>query len=145
MRLRLLSVLVALAIAGCAGAGGSDGGDSADQVQLTVINEFVGTVTAYAVWGTGRIRLGDVGQNRTRIFSTPRRANSVAVGLEIVGAPPAATSAGPSRLSAGAGGAPDPTAPYEVSEAIEVAPGDAVEFRLSAARIFTVRRLQPGL
>jgi hypothetical protein len=32
-----------------------------------------------------------------------------------------------------------------VSEAIEVAPGDAIEFRLSAARIFTVRRLEAGL
>jgi hypothetical protein len=145
MRLRSLSVLIALAAAGCAGAGRGDGVESANAVQLTVINEFLGTVTAYAVWGSGRIRLGDVGQNRTRLFMTPRRGDRVAVGLDVVGAPPAATSAGPNRFGAGVGGDPDPTAPYLVSEGIEVAPGDAVEFRLSAARIFTVRRLEAGL
>jgi hypothetical protein len=144
MRLRLLSVLIALATAACAGSGQGDGVDTTNAVQLTIINEFVGNATAYAVWGSGRVRLGDVGPNRTRLFITPRRGDRVAVGLEIVGAPPARTSAGPNRFGAPVGGDPDPTAPYQVSEPIEVAPGDAVEFRLSAGRIFTVRRLVPG-
>jgi hypothetical protein len=145
VRLKGLLLLVALAAPACASAGPGDGGNAANEVQLTVINEFVGTVTAYALWGTGRVRLGNVGQNQTRLFMTRRRGNLVAVGLEIIGAPPAATSAGPTRFGGGAGGDPDPTAPYVLSGGIEVAPGDAVEFRLSAARIFTVRRLEPGL
>jgi hypothetical protein len=145
MRLRVFLVLVALVGSGCASAGQVDVGESDNTVQLTVINEFVGTVTAYAVWGSGRIRLGDVGQNRTRLFMTPRRGDRVAVGLAVIGAPPAATSAGPNRFGAGIRGDPDPTAPYQLSEDIDVVPGDAVEFRLSAARIFTVRRLEAGL
>jgi hypothetical protein len=145
MRPMVLPVLVALVAAGCASANPGAVSDSANTIQLTVINEFVGTVTAYAIWGTGRIRLGDVGQNRTRLFMTPRRGDRVAVGLEVIGAPPAATSAGPTRFGGGAGGDPDPTSPYQMSEAIEVAAGDAIEFRLSAARVLTVRRLEAGL
>jgi hypothetical protein len=149
MRLRVLKVLVTLAAAACASSGQGDGGDAGNAgntVQLTVINEYVGTVTAYAVWGSGRVRLGDVGQNRTRLFDTPLRSDRVAVGLEAIGAPPAATSAGPTRFGGGnVSNEPDPSAPYTLSESIEVVAGDAVEFRLSAARILTVRRLQPGL
>jgi hypothetical protein len=89
-------------------------------------------VTAYAVWGSGRIRLGDVGQNRTRLFITPLRSDRVAVGLELIGAPPPPTG-GNSAL-----------APYRLSESIAVVDGDAVEFRLSAANILTVRRLEAG-
>jgi len=133
MHLRIFFVLAALASAGCASTNQSDGGDAASTVQLTVINEYQGTVTAYAVWGSGRIRLGDVGQNRTRLFSTRRRSDRVAVGLELIGAPPPATGAG-SALS-----------PYRVSESIAVVEGDAVEFRLSAGNILTVRRLEAGL
>jgi len=135
VRLSILFVLAALATAGCASTNQGDGSEAENTVQLTVINEYQGTVTAYAVWGSGRIRLGDVAQNRTRLFMTPRRSDRVAVGLELVGAPPAGTSAGPTpRLS-----------PYRVSEAIAVVVGDAVEFRLSAGNILTVRRLEPGL
>ena len=135
MRLRIFFFLAALVSAGCASTNQSEGSDAPSTVQLTVINEYQGTVTAYAVWGSGRVRLGDVGQNRTRLFQTPRRSDRVAVGLELVGAPPPGTSAGPTpRLS-----------PYRVSESIAVVEGDAVEFRLSAGNILTVRRLQAGL
>jgi hypothetical protein len=132
MRLSSLLVVVALASAGCASTTQGDGDDAADTVQLTVINQYQGTVTAYAVWGSGRIRLGDVGQNRTRLFTTPLRSDRVAVGLELIGAPPPPTG-GNSALS-----------PYRVSESIAVVDGDAVEFRLSAANILTVRRLEAG-
>jgi hypothetical protein len=135
MRLRILFVLIALAAAGCASAGQGDGGDASDTVQLTVVNEYQGTVTAYAVWGSSRIRLGDVGQNRTRLFTTSRRSDRVAVGLELIGAPPSATSVGPTPA----------LSPYRVSESIAVVEGDAIEFRLSAGNILTVRRLEAGL
>jgi hypothetical protein len=35
--------------------------------------------------------------------------------------------------------------PYRVSESIAVVEGDAIEFRLSAGNILTVRRLEAGL
>jgi hypothetical protein len=135
MRRRILLLLAALASATCASTNQGDGSEAESSVQLTVINEYQGTVTAYVVWGSGRIRLGDVGQNRTRLFSTPRRSDRVAVGLELIGGPPAGTGAGATpRLS-----------PYRVSESIAVVEGDAVEFRLSAGNILTVRRLEAGL
>jgi hypothetical protein len=133
MRLTSLFLLAALASAGCASSTPGDGGDAAETVQLTVINQYQGTVTAYAVWGSGRIRLGDVGQNRTRLFSTPLRSDRVAVGLELIGAPPPATGGNSALI------------PYRLSESIAVVGGDAVEFRLSAANILTVRRLEAGL
>ena len=124
---------------------GQAGGGSDDTVQLTVMNEYVGRVTAYAVWGTSRVRLGDVGQNRTRTFFARVQGNALAVGLELAGAPPAGTSGGPSALSARAGSQPDPSAPYVTSDEIDVVVGDALEFRYSAAGILTVRRLEAGL
>ncbi len=145
---RVLFFMAALAAAACAssGTGDGDGGDARDTVQLTVINEYVGTVTAYAVWESGRVRLGDVPQNRTRLFITPIRSDQVSIGLEAIGAPPSGTSAGPNRLrGAGIGDDPDPSAPYAVSEPLPVVAGDAVEFRLSAGRLLTVRRLEAGL
>jgi hypothetical protein len=145
MRLHVLTVIATLVTAACASPGQTDGGNAGETVQLTVINEYSGTATAYAVWGSGRVRLGDVGQNRTRVFMTPRRSDRVAIGFQAIGAPPAATSAGPPRLRGGNNAnEPDPSSPYMVSEAIDVVPGDAIEFRFSAAGIITVLRLQPG-
>jgi hypothetical protein len=146
MRFRVFALFATLTAAACASSGQGGSRDSSDTVQLTVINEYVGTVTAYAVWGSGRVRLGDVGQNRRRLFMTPVRSDRVAIGLEAIGAPPAATSAGPQRLRGGGIDTdPDPSSPYSVSESIEVVPGDAIEFRLSAGGILTVLRLEPGL
>jgi hypothetical protein len=144
MRLSALFLSVALAAAGCASAGQAGGGSN-DTVQLTVMNEYVGRVTAFAVWGTSRVRLGEIGQNRTRTFFAPVQGNALAIGLELIGAPPAGTSGGPSVLSSRAGSQPDPSAPYVTSEEIDVVAGDALEFRYSAAGIFTVRRLEAGL
>jgi hypothetical protein len=144
MRLSALLLSVALAAAGCASAGQTDGGDSDDTVQLTVVNEYVGTVTAFAVWGSGRTRLGDIGQNRTRTFFAPVQGNALALGLQLIGAPPAATSGGPPALSSRSGRAPDPSAPYVVSEETDIVAGDALEFRYSAAGILTIRRLGAG-
>ena len=143
MRLEPLTVLATtLAAIACASSGQGDVADGENTVQLTVINEFQGTVTAYAHWDGTRIRLGDVPQNRTRLFMTPVRSNRVAIGLEAIGAPPAGTTAGPTRFRGG--GDPDPSAPYAASEATPVVPGDALEFRLSAAGVLTVRRLEIG-
>ena len=144
MRLRALIVFAGLVAAACASSGQGDGAADESAVQLTVINEYVGTVTAYALWASGRVRLGDVGQNRTRVFMTPARSDVVSLGLEMVGAPPGATTPGPT-LFQGAGNAPDPSAPFVGVGPVNVVPGDALEFRLSAGRILTVRRLEPGL
>lgn len=145
VRLRMLAFLLLPGAVACASSGQTSGEETGATVQATVINEYVGTVTAYAVWGTSRLRLGDIAGNRQRLFAIPLRGDRLAIGLEVIGAPPAATSAGPTRLRGGGVGDPDPSAPYTVSEAMPVVAGDAIEFRLSAARIFTVRRLQPGL
>ena len=143
MRLQALTVLATtLGAATCASSGQTESGDASSAVQLTVINEYQGTVTAYAHWDGTRVRLGDVPQNRTRLFITPVRSNHVAIGLEAVGAPPAGTSAGPTRFRGG--GDPDPSSPYMASEATPVVAGDALEFRLSAGGILTVRRLEIG-
>ena len=143
MRLQALAVLATtLVAAACASSPESEGGEPSSTVQLTVINEYQGTVTAYAHWDGTRVRLGDVPQNRTRLFITPVRSNHVAIGLEAVGAPPAATTAGPTRFRGG--GDPDPSSPYTASEATPVVAGDALEFRLSAGRVLTVRRLEIG-
>lgn len=145
MRLGALTLFVASAAA-CASAGqGSGGAPGSDTVQITVINEYVGTVTVFAVWGTSRIRLGDVGQGRTRMFFPRVQGNPLMVGLEVIGAPPAGTSGGPTLFRARGGPSPDPSAPYVVSEGFDVVAGDALEFRYSAAGILTVRRLEAGL
>ena len=142
MRLELLAFLVTtFSAAACASSQG-DVGESEDTVQLTVINEYQGTVTAYAHWDGTRIRLGDVPQNRTRLFMTPMRGDRVAIGLEAIGAPPAGTSSGPTRFRGGDD--PDPSAPYMTAGSMPVVPGDAVEFRLSAGGTLTVRRLEIG-
>lgn len=143
MRLRLLCVFAALGAIACAsgGQGGDSSGATGDEITLVVINEYTGTVTAYAIWGGNRIRLGDVGSNRTRTFSTPLRSDRIAVGLQAIGAPPAGTSGGPTRFGAPAGTDPDPSAPYVESEAVPVVAGDAIEFRLSAAARLLYLRL----
>ncbi|MGE0159343.1 MAG: hypothetical protein AB7T31_08000 [Gemmatimonadales bacterium] len=144
MRLALI-VLAALAAGACASSGSSGSDGPERTVQLTVINQYVGTVTAYAVWETSRVRLGDVPPGRTRLFMTPLRATRVSIGLEAIGAPPPGTSAGPQRFGPGGGGDADPSSPYMVSPPIDVVNGDAIEFRLSAAGILTVLRLEAGL
>jgi hypothetical protein len=145
MRLGFFSVLAVLGATACAssGRGAAEGGE--DTVQLVIINQYSGTVTAYAVWGAGRNRLGDVGSNRERTFFPERRSDRIAVGFEAIGAPPAGTSSGANRFGPRGGGDPDPSSPSGMSESIAVVNGDAVEVRISAAGIITVRRLVPGL
>ena len=148
MRFGILPLLLALSTSGCASSGQgtaeAEGGD--DTVQLVLINQYSGTVTAYTVWGEGnRIRLGDVGSNRERTFFPEVRSDRVAVSFEAIGAPPPGTSSGPTRFGPGGGGDADPSSPRGTSESIPVVAGDAVEVRVSAAGIITVRRLVPGL
>jgi hypothetical protein len=146
MRLKSLYLLCAIAAAACAssGQGGGEGtaDDTDETLQLTIINEYLGTVTAYAVWGSSRARIGDIGQGRTRIFDTAVRGNRMAVQLQANATPPPGTSVGPSRFS---GGEPNMGAPVGQSEAMDVVAGDALEIRVSAAGILTIRRLVPGL
>jgi hypothetical protein len=144
MRRRSLFVLAALGAAACASSGqGSAEAGGDDSVQLVIINQYSGTVTAYAVWGAGRIRLGDIGSNRERTFFPDRRSDRVAVGFEAIGAPPPGTTSGATRFRGG--GDSDPSSPRGTSESIAVVAGDAIEVRISAAGIITVRRLEPGL
>jgi hypothetical protein len=146
MRTKAHYLVCALAAAGCASSGQGTVGDAAEDtgeaLQATIINEYLGTVTAYAVWGSTRTRIGDVGQGRTRIFDVPVRGNRLAIQLQANATPPPGTSAGPNRFG---GGDPSPAAPVRQSEAMDVVAGDALEYRVSAAGIITVRRLVPGL
>jgi hypothetical protein len=133
MRAGVASTVLVLLTAGCASSAQTEGQGSGESVQLTVINESITTVTAYVIWGSGRVRLGEVGQGRTRIFTPELRGDQVSVGLEALGGPPPATSRG--NLTQG----------LRQSESFAVVNGDALEFRLSAAGLLTVRRLEAGL
>jgi hypothetical protein len=134
MRVAPLLLVAVLGLTACATSGQGAGAENGPTVQLTVINEYVGAVTAYAIWGAGRVRLGDLGGNRTQVYVTPIRSDRVAVGFQAIGAPP--RGAVVDRFNSG---------PYRESEAIAIADGDALEFRMSAAAVVTVRRLVPGL
>jgi hypothetical protein len=135
MRFRLLFTACALAGAGC--ASGGQGGDI-DRITVTVRNEYPSTVTAYAVWDGRRTRLGELRRNRTRTFATPRRGDRIALGLEVIASPPPGTTAGPTRFRGGAGA--DPSTPFIQSEAIEVAAGEGIEWRLESSGALLFRR-----
>ena len=119
MRLRFLYLLTGIGAVACASPGQAGGDASGGSVQATVINEYVATLTVYAVWGPSRTRLGEVGPNRQRIFVTPLRGELLAIGFEAIGAPP--TGTGDPRQEQ-----------YAETEGLSVGSGDAVEFRISA-------------
>lgn len=131
MRFRALAVLAVSATLACASSGqaGESGEQGPGAVTMVVINEYSYTATAYVIWGNNRVRLGDVGGGRTRTFSTPRRGNTVALGVEATGAPPAATGV--------RGG--DPSAPYFVSQAVPIQPGEGIEWRFSGSGVTYLR------
>jgi hypothetical protein len=114
-----------------------------ETVQVTIINEFVGTATAYALWETrtGRTRIAVIGQGRTRIVDTPVRADRLSFQFEFTAPPP--STAGPNLLATAAGG-DDPSNPRYYSESVDVMGGDAVEVRISATGVLTTRRLELG-
>jgi hypothetical protein len=143
-------LLLALAPAACASSSGRPLGDAAavetetiETVQVTIINEFVGTATAYTHWETrtGRTRIAVVGQGRTRLIDTPVRGDELSIELEFTMPPP--STAGPNRLATAAGGA-DPSNPKYYTESVPVMGGDALEVRISAGGVLTVRRLEAG-
>lgn len=134
MRIGALAVLATSAALACASGGpaGESGAPGTGEVTLVVINEYSYTVAAYVIWGTNRIRLGDVGGGRTRSFSTPSRGNTVAIGIEATGAPPAAT-----------GGRGDPSAPYFLSQTVPIQAGEGIEWRFSGTGLTYLRLPTP--
>jgi hypothetical protein len=118
MRLRFFYPLTVLGALACASAGPTDGDAGGAIVQATVVNEYVATITVYAVWGSTRTRLGEVGANRQRVFFTPVRGDRLAIGFEAIGAPPAGTG--------------DPRQEqYAQTEGVTVISGDEVECTLA--------------
>ena len=136
----MLSALVALS--GCAGGGQATPEDDMGRITVVVVNEFAGPVTAYAVWpGSRPRRLGEVSSNRTRTFETPRQGNEIAIGLELVSAPPVGTTAGPTGFQ---GGAPPRINPEMVtSESMLIGPGEGIEWQLTPTGSLLYRRIVP--
>lgn len=139
MRYSLLVASVLLLGTGCASTGQ---GGPANDITVTITNEYPSRVSAYAVWdNSGRIRLGDISSNRTRTFSTPRRGDRIALGLELVSAPSPGTLAGP-RGPAG-GVATTASNSFGRSEAIEVAAGEGIEWLINSTGSLAFRRVPP--
>lgn len=136
MRYKFLILAFALVAPACA-TGGQ--GDRANRITIVVTNEYTNRVTAYAVWEGGRNRLGEVSMNRTRRFSTVRRGDRVALGLEVQATPSPGTT--PGRSVFGGGGAADPSSPFVRSEAMEVATGEGIEWQITSSGALAFRRL----
>ena len=126
MRWRRPTIVAAIVASGCASAGQGDG---SDRITVAVVNQYPSVVTAYVIWNGNRTRLGEVSPKQTRSFSTPRRGDRVALGLEVFSTPPPATGAGPSVMSGGS--TPRVRAPIAQSEAILVGPDEGIEFHLT--------------
>jgi len=141
MDLRFLACATVVGTLGCA-SGGQGGAPSpgGDEITIVVRNDYNLAVMAFAVWEGSRIRLGDVSAGRTRTFTTVRRGDRIAVGLQVSGAP-GTTTAGPTRFSGGTAGDPDPSAQYVRSEPIDIDIGDGIEWNLASTGVLLYRRL----
>lgn len=142
MSARFLMLFVVVALSACAGGGQASPGEDGERITVVVANDFERAVMAYAVWpGGSRRRLGQVSSGRTRTFETPRSGNEIAIGLEVLSAPPTGTTGGPTGF---AGGAPPRINPEMVtSESMLILPGEGIEWRLTPTGSLEYRRIVP--
>jgi hypothetical protein len=142
MRAPCLVLSGVLALSGCAGGGQATPAEGDERVIVVVANEFERPVTAYAVWpGSRRRRLGEVSSGRTRSFETPRSGSEIAIGLEILAAPPVGTTAGPTGFQGGR--APRINPDMVTSESMMIGPGEGIEWRLTSTGSLVYRRIVP--
>ncbi|MEQ1855787.1 MAG: hypothetical protein ABL963_04900 [Longimicrobiales bacterium] len=128
----------AVVLTACSSGGGA--GEPADpaapsgDLHMTVVNRAEANVAVFVVWSSGRSRLGDVAVGRTREFTTPFRAGTVALGIDISSVPPAGTSSAPSGFNATTGAR---EGNMLVSGGYTVDPGDVLYWE--------IRRISPRL
>mgnify|MGYP001454587735 CR=1 FL=1 len=144
MRSIALALCASLAT-GCASSGPAtatpDALDTGATVDMVVINRTVGPVTAFAQWRSGpRLPLGEVRANATRRFTTPLRGTEVWLSVDVLAAPSAGTTAGPTAMSGRSQPRPAP------QSFVTIEPGDALEWVIHQtypAVDLTYRRLGP--
>jgi hypothetical protein len=142
MRSTCLAIVSALAVVGCASSGQTAPEDDAARVTIMVANDFASAVTAYAVWPGGRrSRLGEIQPDRARTFQTVRAGDEISLGLELLGAPPVGTTAGPTGFQGGAAARINPE--MVMSEGIMISAGEGIEWRLLSTGSLVYRRLVP--
>ncbi len=113
-------------VSGCASSANTPFDERA-VVEMQIVNEATGTVTAFAWWrGGGRFRLGEIGGRSNRSFTIPIQADEVWMSYDI--------------LSARRVGRPAPPETF-----VPVRPGDRIEWTIRSTYTMFYRRLGPIL